>query len=88
MHISEKKKLATDEKYLKILGFVRTPRLYPHAVWRNSSLPIIITAVQRGQVHHAIGLMRNIVTQLPNHSAVVYNLGISNYDLKIVSNLL
>ncbi|KAL1463529.1 hypothetical protein WDU94_015272 [Cyamophila willieti] len=82
--ISEQKKLITDDKYLKILGFVDNPRLYPHSVWRNSSLPIIVTAVQSGQLHHAVGFLRNIMTMLPNHSAVVYNLGLSNYDVKML----
>uniref|UniRef100_A0A8D8RS10 Uncharacterized protein n=1 Tax=Cacopsylla melanoneura TaxID=428564 RepID=A0A8D8RS10_9HEMI len=40
LELSEQKKLITDDKYLKILGFVDNPRLYPHSVWRNSSLPI------------------------------------------------
>ncbi|KAI5709731.1 hypothetical protein M8J75_002825 [Diaphorina citri] len=84
LELSKQKKLVADEKYLKILGFVEKPRLYPHSVWRNSSLPIIVTSVQRNQVHHAVGFVRNIMTQLPNHSAVVYNLGLSSYDVKML----
>lgn len=84
LELSEQKKLVTDDKYLKILGFVEDPHLYPHKVWRNSSLPIIITTVQRGQIHHAIGFVHNIMTLLPNHSAVVYNLGLSSYDVSML----
>lgn len=84
LEISEQKKLLIDDKYLKILGFVENPHLYPHSVWRNSTLPIIVTTVQRGQIHHAIGFVRNIMAQLPNHSVVVYNLGLSTYDAKMI----
>lgn len=38
-------RLVADEKYLTLLGFTENPRLYPVSVWKNTSLPIIVTYV-------------------------------------------
>lgn len=42
---AEEKRFLADDKYLTLLGFTEHPRLYPAAVWKNTSLPIIVTYV-------------------------------------------
>nr|CAD7577645.1 unnamed protein product [Timema californicum] len=42
---AEEKRLVADDKYLTLLGFVERPRQFPGDVWRNTSLPIIITYI-------------------------------------------
>jgi len=42
---AEEKRFLADDKYLTLLGFTENPRLYPAAVWKNTSLPIIVTYV-------------------------------------------
>lgn len=82
---SDPKTLAADEKYLSLLGFTDTPRLYPNDVWRNTSLPVIVTYVMEGQESQAVGLINNVGKVLPNNTILVYNLGLGNYGLKTVN---
>jgi hypothetical protein len=42
---AEEKRFLADDKYLTLLGFTEHPRLYPAAIWKNTSLPIIVTYV-------------------------------------------
>jgi hypothetical protein len=42
---AEEKRFLADDKYLTLLGFTDSPRLYPAAIWKNTSLPIIVTYV-------------------------------------------
>jgi hypothetical protein len=42
---AEEKRFLADDKYLILLGFTDNPRLYPAAIWKNTSLPIIVTYV-------------------------------------------
>jgi hypothetical protein len=42
---AEEKRFLADDKYLTLLGFTENPRLYPAAIWKNTSLPIIVTYV-------------------------------------------
>lgn len=81
----ETKTLIADAKYLNQLGFIENPRLFPNDVWKNTSLPVIVTYVMEGQESQAIGLINNIAKILPNNSILVYNLGLGNYGLKTVS---
>jgi hypothetical protein len=71
-----------DEKYLNVLGFTDSPRLYPNDIWRNTSLPVIVTYVMEGQESQAVGLINNVGRVLPNNTILVYNLGLGNYGLK------
>lgn len=73
-----------DEKYLNVLGFTDSPRLYPNDIWRNTSLPVIVTYVMEGQESQAVGLINNVGRVLPNNTILVYNLGLGNYGLKTV----
>ncbi|XP_023706719.1 uncharacterized protein LOC111864022 [Cryptotermes secundus] len=43
---AEEKRFLADDKYLTLLGFTEHPRLYPAAIWKNTSLPIIVTYLQ------------------------------------------
>jgi hypothetical protein len=43
--VVEEKTLVADEKFLTLVGFSETPRLYPDDVWKNTSLPVIVTVV-------------------------------------------
>ncbi|VEN37407.1 unnamed protein product [Callosobruchus maculatus] len=81
---AETKTLNADEKYLNILGFTQTPRLYPKNIWRNTSLPVVVTYVTNGQESQAIGLILNVAKILPNNTILAYNLGISDHGLKMV----
>jgi hypothetical protein len=42
---AEEKRFLADDKYLTLLGFTDNPRLYPAAIWKNTSLPVIVTYV-------------------------------------------
>lgn len=81
---AEEKRLVADEKYLTLLGFTEHPRLYPSAVWKNTSLPIIVTYVTDGQELQAVGFARNVAHFLPNHTAIIYNLGLEQYGLQML----
>nr|CAD7204075.1 unnamed protein product [Timema douglasi] len=81
---AEEKRLVADDKYLTLLGFVEQPRQFPGDVWRNTSLPIIITYVRDGQEQQGVGLARNTAHFLPNHTTLIYNLGVSQYGLQML----
>ncbi|CAH0555286.1 unnamed protein product [Brassicogethes aeneus] len=82
----QRKKLIADEKYLKILGFTENPRKFPDDVWKNTTLPVIVTYVTEGHHSQAIGLINNVARVLPNNTILVYNLGLSDYSLKSCLN--
>lgn len=84
MRDAETKTLVADEKYLTFLGFTDTPRLYPKDVWTNTSLPVIVTYVTKGQESQAVGLISNVAKVLPNNTILIYDLGLGNYGLKSV----
>ncbi|XP_046389559.1 uncharacterized protein LOC124158480 [Ischnura elegans] len=79
---AEEKRLIADEKYLMLLGFTETPRLYPEDVLKNTTLPHIVTHVSEDQEKHGIGFARNVQHFLPNHSISIYNLGLGQYELE------
>ncbi|KAK7866703.1 hypothetical protein R5R35_003242 [Gryllus longicercus] len=81
---AEEKRLVADEKYLTLLGFTEHARLYPSAVWKNTSLPIVVTYVSDGQEQQAVGFARNVAHFLPNHTAIIYNLGLGQYGLQML----
>jgi len=83
---AETKSFITDEKYLSGLGFVDHPRLYPQDVWRNTSLPVIVTYVMEGMESQAVGLINNVAKLMPNNTILVYNLGLGNYGFKTLLN--
>lgn len=81
---AEAKTLVADEKYMTFLGFTESPRLYPKNVWTNTSLPVIVTYVIKGQESQAVGLISNVAKVLPNNTILIYDLGLGNYALKLV----
>ncbi|CAH1986599.1 unnamed protein product [Acanthoscelides obtectus] len=83
---AEAKTLNADEKYLHLLGFTQSPRLYPTNIWRNTSLPVVVTYVSNGEESQAVGLILNVAKILPNNTILVYNLGISDHALKMLTN--
>lgn len=84
---AETKTLVADEKLLELLGFTdESPRLYPKDVWKNTSLPVIVTYVLEGQESQAVGLISNVAKVLLNNTILVYNLGLTDYGLKILQN--
>lgn len=85
MRDAETKTLIADEKYLNLLGFTDEPRLFPKDIWKNTSLPVVVTYVLDGQESQAVGLIINIAKVLPNNTILVYNLGLGDYALKTVS---
>ncbi|KAG8281218.1 hypothetical protein J6590_063418 [Homalodisca vitripennis] len=80
---AEEKRWTADEKYLKALGFTTSPRLYPAAVWTNTSLPIVVSYLLDGDAELGVGLARNIAHHLPNNTLLLYNLGLGRYDLQL-----
>ncbi|KAG5889206.1 hypothetical protein JTB14_033284 [Gonioctena quinquepunctata] len=83
---AETKTLNADEKYLHFLGFVEEPRLFPDDIWRNTSLPVIVTYALDGQESLAIGLIINVAKVIPNNTILVYNLGLSDQGFKTLTN--
>ncbi|XP_066151620.1 uncharacterized protein [Euwallacea fornicatus] len=83
---AETKTLVADEKLLNVLGFTDKPRLYPKDIWKNTSLPVIVTYVLEGQESQAVGLIANVPRVFPNNTILIYNLGLSDYGLKTLQN--
>lgn len=83
---AEDRKLEADDRYLSILGFGENARLYPEDVWRNSSLPVVVTYVLQGDAELAGGLARNIAHFLPNHTLLVYYFGLPDQELASYCN--
>lgn len=81
---AESKTLVADVKYLEQLGFIKSPRLYPNDIWKNTSLPVIVTSVREGQESQIYGLISNVARIFPNNTLLVYDLGLSGYTLKFV----
>lgn len=75
-----------DEEFLTALDFTTNPRLFPKDIWRNTSLPVVVTYVFDGQESQAIGLILSVSKVLPNNTILVYNMGLSDSSLKMVSH--
>lgn len=83
---AEAKTLVADQGLLDLLGFQeRQPRLFPADVWRNSTLPVVVTMVTAGQESQGVGVVTTLPRLLPNSTILVYDLGLSEYGLKVVS---
>lgn len=83
---AETKTLNADEEFLTVLDFTNNPRLFPKDIWRNTSLPVVVTYVFDGQESQAIGLILSVSKVLPNNTILVYNMGLSDSSLKMVSH--
>lgn len=81
---AEQKELVVNGDYLFSLGFVVKPAVYPDTYWRNTTLPVIATYVLDDEHSQAIGLVMCAAKYLPDHAILVYNLGISDYQLVLV----
>lgn len=84
---AETKTLVADQNLLDTLGFTKDPRVYPKDVWKNTSLPVVVTYVLEGQESQAIGLISNVPRVLANNTILVYNLGLTEDGLKTVSKI-
>ncbi|XP_075237095.1 uncharacterized protein LOC142333633 [Lycorma delicatula] len=84
LKVVEEKRLEADELFLLRLGFVPEPHLYPTSVWTNTSLPVIVSYLLDEQAEHGISLSKNIAHLLPNHTLLLYNLGLSKYQLQML----
>jgi len=84
LKVAEQKELVVNEEYLFRLGFVAKPAVYPNAAWKNTTLPIVVTYVLDDEHSQAIGLVTCTAKYLPDHVILVYNLGISDYQLVLV----
>jgi len=78
--------LEADEKYLDLLGFGDNARHYPDNVWRNSSLPVIVSYIKQGETEQGVGLARNIAHFLPNHTLLLYNFGLPESDIQLLAS--
>lgn len=75
-----------NENHLIQLGFVQQPHLYPHPLWTNTSVPVIVTYIRRsGHEKQAVGFVRNMQQYLPNTTVLIYNLGVGEDSVQIVS---
>lgn len=72
-----------NEKYLSRLGFVEPPRLWPTNVWRNASLPVLVTAIR--DVDAGLAFIRSVQLNLPDSTLVVYDLGLDDEENGLVS---
>lgn len=88
MKVAEQKELVVNEDYLFSLGFVIKPAIYPNTVWKNTTLPVVVTYVLDGEHSQAIGLVTCAAKYMTDHAILVYNLGISDYQLLLVRNIL
>lgn len=84
MKVAEQKELVVNEDYLFALGFVAKPAVYPDASWKNTSLPVVVTYVLDDEHSQTVGLVMSAAKYLPDHAILVYNLGISDYQLVLV----
>jgi hypothetical protein len=69
---AEEKRFLADDKYLTMLGFTENPRLYPAAIWKNTSLPIIVTYVSILILSAAKGMQMRFIFHF--HPSSHYNL--------------
>lgn len=46
---AEEKRFQAEDEHLQLLGFTENPRLYPKNVWTNTSLPVVLTVLFKGQ---------------------------------------
>lgn len=76
-----------DEKYLKNLGFVENPRLYPSSVWINVTLPVFVTALSSSDIHLVLSFMKSLQHHFPNQTLIVYDLGLSPSELQTLNKL-
>lgn len=86
--MAEQKELVVNTEYLFTLGFVPNPAVYPNTSWKNTTLPVVVTYVLDDDHSQAIGLVTCAAKYLPDHAILVYNLGISDYQLVLVSTYL
>ncbi|XP_014242261.1 uncharacterized protein LOC106662581 [Cimex lectularius] len=78
--------LYVDEKYLVLLGLAGDKqRTYPDDVWSNTTLPVIVSYVSPAAISQAVGLVRNIGHFLPNHTLLLYNIGLSEDQLQTMA---
>ena len=82
---NDRKRLVVDETYLKLLGFVDKPRLYPKGVDATVKLPIIGTAVSSKDLFTVFPLIDSVRKYLPEKSVVVFDLGLKTQDVVEVS---
>ncbi|XP_050436139.1 uncharacterized protein LOC126842938 [Adelges cooleyi] len=84
LKIAEQKELVVNDEYLVSLGFISSPALYPAKFWKNTTLPVVVTYVLDGEHGQTIGLIRCINKYLSNHIILMYNLGIPDYQLRLM----
>ena len=63
------------------------PPLWPDSPWRsarNVSEPVILSAVQAGHAGEAVHFLRNTQLFLPNHTVILYDLGLGSHELTLV----
>lgn len=75
-----------NEKYLRTLGFVDKPRLFPDNVWTNVSLPVFVTAVTSTQIHLVTGFIKSLQEHLTDTTLLVYDLGLDDSEILSVSD--
>lgn len=67
--------------YLELLGFMPSPRLYPHFVEKGIHLPVIVTGVTARDYENAILLVESVHKYLHNKTVVIFDLGLGSYEL-------
>lgn len=84
---TERIELTVDEKYLQVLGFTSSPRLYPADAWNNATLPVFVTTAASGQTNLALGFINSVRRHFPDRTVVVYDLGLAEYELTMIAQL-
>lgn len=74
-----------SDKYLRALGFVDSPRLFPSDVWHNVTLPVFVSAIKSGEANLAAGFVKSLQDHLPEYNLVLYDLGLDQDEITLVS---
>ncbi|KAI1309378.1 hypothetical protein HDE_00028 [Halotydeus destructor] len=73
------------KKYLGSLGFVEDPRLFPSLIWRNVTLPVLVSAVKAGMATEAASFIKSVHVRLPDYTLLLFDLGLDEDDFETIS---
>lgn len=73
-----------NEKYLRALGFIENPRLFPNDVWQNVTLPVFVTAISNDQTNHVHPFLKSVQESFPEATVFLYDLGLDEDQINHV----
>lgn len=69
-----------DKTYLELLGFNNKPILYANHTYKNLKNPVLVTGTTSYNFQSCLNLLSNVHKHLPNHTLVIYDLGLESYE--------